>query len=94
MKYDITLDGRDPFILRAWATTERDFKLGFKKKCGIDGGERRTEHVQEPRFEGAPRCDVVRVILQEKVHVALEGAGQHEGFQVLSHLRGRAVASF
>src|SRR6266436_6236109 len=60
----------------------------------MESRESLTEHVQEPRIEGTPRCDVVGVVLQEKIHMFLESPRQHERSQVLSHFRRSAAASF
>ena len=61
-------------------------------KYGIE--KKPTKHVQEPRIEGAPNCDVLGVILQEKVYIAFGSGRQHIGSHVLSHLRRSAAASF
>jgi hypothetical protein len=60
----------------------------------MESRKKLTKRVQEPRIEGAPSCDVLGVILQEKVYIALGSRRQHEGSQVLSHLRRSAAASF
>lgn len=60
-------------------------------KYGIENNP--TKHVQESRIEGAPNSDVLGVILQEKVYIALGSSRQHEGSQVLFHLRRSATTS-
>jgi hypothetical protein len=52
-----------------------------------------TKHVQDPRIEGAPSCDVLGVIPQEKIYMALGSLWQHESSEVLSDLRRSAAVS-
>jgi hypothetical protein len=68
--------------------------MGRQLRSSRESEKKPTKHVQEPRIEGASNCDVLGVILQEKVYIALGSSRQHEGSHILSNLRRSAAALF
>lgn len=70
---------------------------GLDMLCQLESikiSTRPTKYVQEPRIEGTPNCEIVGVILQEKLHLALGGGRQHERFEILFHISRSAATSF